>query len=49
VVEDLSKGGKGVVGVGSKLVEELFNIPLNLDPELVRTSLFLQLSGTEKK
>lgn len=33
--EDLSKGGVGVVGVGSKLLDELMEIPLNLDPDLV--------------
>lgn len=33
---DLSKGGKGVSGVGYELLDELFDIPSSLPPELVR-------------
>lgn len=33
---DLSKGGRGVSGVGYELLDELFNIPSSLPPELVR-------------
>ncbi|GAB5368706.1 hypothetical protein AAMO2058_001342800 [Amorphochlora amoebiformis] len=43
---DLSKGGKGVTGVGMQLVEELVTIPLNLDPELVKA---LEDLGKAKK
>jgi len=32
--EDLSKNGVGVVGVGSKLLDELFTLPVGLPPEL---------------
>jgi len=34
--EDLSGGGIGVTGVGFKLLDELFTIPVGLDPELIR-------------
>lgn len=36
VEEDLSKDGVGVVGVGQKLLEELFTLPLGLDPKLIK-------------
>jgi len=32
--EDMGHGGLGIVGVGPKLLEELFTMPLGLDPEL---------------
>ncbi len=31
---DLTKGGVGVVGVGPQLLDELFTVPVGLDPEL---------------
>ena len=34
-VEDLSGDGTGICGVGDKLVEELFALPLGLSPQLV--------------
>eukprot|EP01114_Cavostelium_apophysatum_P016274 TRINITY_DN4588_c0_g1_i1.p1 TRINITY_DN4588_c0_g1~~TRINITY_DN4588_c0_g1_i1.p1 ORF type:complete len:264 (-),score=105.47 TRINITY_DN4588_c0_g1_i1:92-883(-) len=34
--EDLSKGGIGVTGVGPKLLDELFTLPMGLSPELVK-------------
>jgi len=34
--EDLSKNGIGITGVGNKLIDELFTMPLSLSPELVR-------------
>lgn len=34
--EDLSNDGIGVIGVGNKLLEELFTFPQGLDPELER-------------
>eukprot|EP01027_Heterolobosea_sp_BB2_P026945 GEZU01042068.1.p1 GENE.GEZU01042068.1~~GEZU01042068.1.p1 ORF type:complete len:274 (+),score=185.28 GEZU01042068.1:26-823(+) len=34
--EDLSNGGIGVTGVGHKLLDELFTLPMGLDPELER-------------
>ncbi len=51
VAEDLSRGGAGVVGVGSKLVEELFHIPLNLDPAIVEAleQLTKKKKAREKK
>jgi len=33
---DLSMGGVGVVGVGRELLEELFTLPLGLDPALAK-------------
>mmetsp|Transcript_24570 Transcript_24570/g.36844 ORF Transcript_24570/g.36844 Transcript_24570/m.36844 type:complete len:272 (+) Transcript_24570:52-867(+) len=42
--EDLSKEAVGVIGVGHKLVEELVTIPLNLDPELVKSLEDLSLA-----
>jgi len=33
--EDLSNDGVGVTGVGPKVLEELFTLPLGLDPKLV--------------
>jgi hypothetical protein len=33
--EDLSTGGVGIIGVGAKLLEELFTLPMGLDPKLV--------------
>lgn len=35
IVEDLSNNGVGVVNVGDKLLEELFTLPMGLDPKLV--------------
>ncbi len=32
--EDLTKGGVGITGVGAKLLDELFTLPVGLDPEL---------------
>ena len=34
VKEDMSHGGKGIKGVGFKLLDELFTLPMGLDPEL---------------
>jgi len=34
--EDYSKGGIGITGVGFKLLDELFTLPLGLDPELIK-------------
>lgn len=34
IKEDLSHGGVGVTGVGPMLLEELFTLPVGLDPEL---------------
>jgi hypothetical protein len=34
VEEDLSAGGIGITGVGFKLLDELFTIPVGLDPEI---------------
>jgi len=34
--DDFSKGGIGITGVGFKLLDELFTLPLGLDPELIR-------------
>jgi len=34
IKEDLSRNGIGVVGVGHKLLDELFTLPIGLDPEL---------------
>lgn len=36
IKEDLSHGGKGVTGVGLKLLDEFFTLPVGLDPELER-------------
>eukprot|EP00471_Norrisiella_sphaerica_P004037 CAMPEP_0184485054 /NCGR_PEP_ID=MMETSP0113_2-20130426/6702_1 /TAXON_ID=91329 /ORGANISM="Norrisiella sphaerica, Strain BC52" /LENGTH=324 /DNA_ID=CAMNT_0026866325 /DNA_START=42 /DNA_END=1016 /DNA_ORIENTATION=- len=33
--EDLSNDGVGVLGVGEKLLEELFTLPIGLDPKLI--------------
>eukprot|EP00470_Lotharella_oceanica_P003789 CAMPEP_0170171552 /NCGR_PEP_ID=MMETSP0040_2-20121228/4715_1 /TAXON_ID=641309 /ORGANISM="Lotharella oceanica, Strain CCMP622" /LENGTH=319 /DNA_ID=CAMNT_0010411675 /DNA_START=26 /DNA_END=985 /DNA_ORIENTATION=- len=35
VEEDLSNDGVGVTGVGPKVLEELFTLPLGLDPKLI--------------
>ncbi|GAB5359277.1 hypothetical protein AAMO2058_000530500 [Amorphochlora amoebiformis] len=35
IVEDLSRDGIGVVGVGGKILEELFTMPMGLDPKLI--------------
>jgi hypothetical protein len=32
---DLSKGGVGITGVGPQLLDELFTLPIGLDPELI--------------
>lgn len=34
---DLSNGGVGLVGVGDKLTQELFDVPQGIDPELEKT------------
>jgi hypothetical protein len=34
IKEDLSRGGIGITGVGAKLLDELFTLPIGLDPEL---------------
>jgi len=34
IKEDLGHGGVGVTGVGAKLLDELFTLPMGLDPEL---------------
>jgi len=34
--EDFSKGGIGITGVGFKLLDELFTLPMGLDPELIK-------------
>jgi hypothetical protein len=33
---DLSNGGVGVVGVGKELLDELFTLPMGLDPALAK-------------
>jgi len=35
IEEDLSRDGVGVTGVGDKILEELFTLPMGLDPKLI--------------